>query len=430
MQRKHLNWTTAVVILLLAIAAVWFFHFRHPAKKAPTAPRGTPVSAVAAKLADVPVYIDSLGTVTPTRTVTVITQVNGILDSVDFKEGQLVHRGQVIARIDSRALEAQLVQAQGMLTHDQAALANAQLDLQRYRQLIKVGSITQQTLDTQVATVNEDQGTVVSDTGNVQNLQVQVSYCTITSPVDGVVGLRLVDPGNYVTTASTTGVAVITQLQPATVVYAVPEDYLGQIRQAMSRGTVAVLAYDRDKKTLLTQGTLMALDNQVDTSTGTIKVKAEFPQSGNTLFPNQFVNARMQADTLKQIPVIPTAAIQHGTNGDFVFVVGAGGKVALRNVKAGPVSGDNTAILDGGVKAGEQVVTDGADKLDNGSVVRVVAAAPVRASASTGSSDAAASSMTAATEASSPASAPGSSNATASSTTAATEASSASAASN
>ncbi len=397
MKRHHLNWTAAVVIVLLAVVAVWFFHFRHPAQKAPATPRGTPVSAVAAKLADVPVYIDSLGTVTPTRTVTVITQVNGILDSVDFKEGQFVHRGQVIARIDSRALEAQLVQAQGTLTHDKAALANAQLDLQRYRQLIKVGSITQQTLDTQVATVNEDQGTVVSDTGNVKNLQVQVSYCTITSPVDGVVGLRLVDPGNYVTTASTTGVAVITQLQPATVVYAVPEDYLGQIRQAMSRGAVAVLAYDRDKKTLLARGSLLAVDNQVDTSTGTIKVKAEFPQSGDALFPNQFVNARMQADTLNQIPVIPTAAIQHGTNGDFVFVVGTGGKVALRNVKAGPVSGDNTAILDGGVKAGERVVTDGADKLDNGSVVRVVAAAaPARASAASSAAAASASSAAAA----------------------------------
>ena len=397
MKRHHLNWTAAVVIVLLAVVAVWFFHFRHPAQKAPATPRGTPVSAVAARLADVPVYIDSLGTVTPTRTVTVITQVNGILDSVDFKEGQFVHRGQVIARIDSRALEAQLVQAQGTLTHDKAALANAQLDLQRYRQLIKVGSITQQTLDTQVATVNEDQGTVVSDTGNVKNLQVQVSYCTITSPVDGVVGLRLVDPGNYVTTASTTGVAVITQLQPATVVYAVPEDYLGQIRQAMSRGAVAVLAYDRDKKTLLARGSLLAVDNQVDTSTGTIKVKAEFPQSGDALFPNQFVNARMQADTLNQIPVIPTAAIQHGTNGDFVFVVGTGGKVALRNVKAGPVSGDNTAILDGGVKAGERVVTDGADKLDNGSVVRVVAAAaPARASAASSAAAASASSAAAA----------------------------------
>jgi multidrug efflux system membrane fusion protein len=397
MKRHHLNWTAVVVIVLLAVVAVWFFHFRHPAQKAPATPRGTPVSAVAARLADVPVYIDSLGTVTPTRTVTVITQVNGILDSVDFKEGQFVHRGQVIARIDSRALEAQLVQAQGTLTHDKAALANAQLDLQRYRQLIKVGSITQQTLDTQVATVNEDQGTVVSDTGNVKNLQVQVSYCTITSPVDGVVGLRLVDPGNYVTTASTTGVAVITQLQPATVVYAVPEDYLGQIRQAMSRGAVAVLAYDRDKKTLLARGSLLAVDNQVDTSTGTIKVKAEFPQSGDALFPNQFVNARMQADTLNQIPVIPTAAIQHGTNGDFVFVVGTGGKVALRNVKAGPVSGDNTAILDGGVKAGERVVTDGADKLDNGSMVRVVAAAaPARPSAASAATASPASSAAAA----------------------------------
>ncbi|WGS48083.1 efflux RND transporter periplasmic adaptor subunit [Paraburkholderia sp. D15] len=386
MKRTNLKWPALAVLVLLIVVAVWLLVFRHPARKAPAAPPGTPVSAVAAKLADVPVYIDSLGTVTPTRTVTVITQVNGILDSVDFKEGQFVRRGQVIARIDSRALEAQLVQAQGTLTHDKAALANAQLDLQRYRQLIKVGSITQQTLDTQVATVNEDQGTVVSDTGNVKNLQVQVSYCTIVSPVDGVVGLRLVDPGNYVTTTSTTGLAVITQLQPATIVYAVPEDYLGQIRRAMSRGAVAVLAYDRDKKTLLSHGTLLAVDNQVDTTTGTIKVKAEFPQSGDTLFPNQFVNARMQADTLNQIPVIPTAAIQHGTNGDFVFVVGAGNKVALRNVKSGPVSGDNTAILDGGVKAGERVVTDGADKLDNGSTVRVVAATPAGASGASGAS--------------------------------------------
>ncbi|ASL42220.1 Multidrug resistance protein MdtA [Burkholderia sp. AD24] len=426
MKRTHLKWPALVVLVLLIVLAVWLLFFRHPARKAPAVPPGTPVSAVAAKLADVPVYIDSLGTVTPTRTVTVITQVNGILDSVDFKEGQLVHRGQVIARIDSRALEAQLVQAQGTLTHDKAALANAQLDLQRYRQLIKVGSITQQTLDTQLATVNEDQGTVVSDTGNVKNLQVQVSYCTITSPVDGVVGLRLVDPGNYITTTSTTGVAVITQLQPATIVYAVPEDYLGQIHRAMSRGAVAVLAYDRDKKTLLSHGTLLAVDNQVDTATGTVKVKAEFPQSGDALFPNQFVNARMQADTLKQIPVIPTAAIQHGTNGDFVFVVGAGNKVALRNVKAGPVSGDNTAILDGGVKAGEQVVTDGADKLDNGSAVRVVAATPAgasagasgasgaNASASASASDAAASSATGAASASNASGASGASSAAAS----------------
>lgn len=363
-------WAIVVIVIVLAVAAAILLHGR---KKPAPAPVATPVSASAAKLADVPVYIDALGTVVPTRTVTVMTQVNGILASVDFKEGQHVKAGQVIARIDSRALEAQLVQAQGTLLHDQAALANARLDLTRYQQLIKAGSITQQTLDTQVATVQEDEGTVKADTGNVQNLQVQVGYCTITSPVDGVVGLRLVDPGNYVATTSTTGIAVITQLQPATVVYAVPEDYLGQIHGAMSRGPVPVFAYDRDKKHLLATGTVLALDNQVDTSTGTVKLKAIFPSSGDTLFPNQFVNARMQADTLNQVPVIPTTAIQHGSNGDFVFVVGAAGKVTLRNIKSGPAYHDDTAILDGGIKPGEQVVTDGADKLDNGSLVKVVA---------------------------------------------------------
>ena len=360
------------VVLLLVLAVIVFLHF-HNAKKPVAPPPATPVTAVAAKLANVPVYIDALGTVTPTRTITVVTQVNGILNTVNFKEGQRVKAGQVIATIDSRALEAQLLQAQGTLAHDQAALANARLDLVRFQQLIKVGSITQQTLDTQVATVQEDEGTVKSDAGNVKNLQVQVSYCTITSPVDGVVGLRLVDPGNYVTTAATTGVAVITQLSPATVVYAVPEDYLGQIHQAMARGAVPVTAFDRDKKNLLATGTLLALDNLVDTATGTVKVKATFPTGADTLFPNQFVNARMQADTLNQVPVVPTAAIQHGSNGDFVFVVGANNKVTLRNVKSGPSYQDDTTILDNGIKPGEQVVTDGADKLDTGSLVKVVA---------------------------------------------------------
>jgi len=376
-------------------------------------------------------------------------------------------------------------------------------DLARYRELIKVGSTTQQTLDTQASLVQQLQGTVASDQGSVQNLEVQVSYCTITSPVDGVVGLRLVDPGNYVTTTATTGIAVITQMTPATVVFAVPEDDLGAINQAMAKGAVTVLAYDRNKHNLLATGALLALDNQVDTSTGTIKVKAQFDDSGKALFPNQFVNARLKADTLTQITVVPTRAIQHGSNGDFVFVVvdpgnyvttasttgiavitqmtpatvvfavpeddlgainqamakGAvtvlaydrnkhnllgtgsllaldnqvdtstgtikvkaqfddsgkalfpnqfvnarlkadtltqitvvptraiqhgskgdfvfvvvdpGNKVSLRNVKTGPATGDVSAILDNGVKQGEQVVTEGADKLDDGSAVKVV----------------------------------------------------------
>lgn len=369
-KRRTFAWLAGVVLVVLAIVlGLHFFTAQHKGKPAPT---GEPVAVVPVALQDVPVYIDALGTVTPTRSVTVVSQVDGILSSVEFKEGQHVSKGQVIARIDDRALKAQLAVAKGTLAHDQAVLSNAQRDLARYRDLVKAGSTSQQTLDTQAALVQEQQGTVAADQGNVQNLEVQLSYCTITSPVDGVVGLRLVDPGNYVTTTSTTGIVVITQMNPATVVFAVPEDDLGSIDQAMARGSVTVLAYDRNKKTLLATGSLLALDNQVDTSTGTIKVKAQFDDAGDALFPNQFVNARLKADTLSQVAVVPTWAIQHGSKGDFVFVVN-GDKAALRNVKTGPSMGDVSAILDNGVKPGEQVVTEGADKLDDGSPVKVVA---------------------------------------------------------
>jgi membrane fusion protein, multidrug efflux system len=359
------------VLLVLLAAALWFYREsgQHKGKPALLA---EPVAVAAVTLQDMPVYIDALGTVTPTRSVTVVTQVNGILASVEFEEGQQVRKGQVIARIDDRALKAQLAVARGTLAHDSALLSNAQRDLARFRELIKVGSTSQQTLDTQASLVQQQQGTVAADQGSVQNLEVQLSYCTISSPVDGVVGLRLVDPGNYVTTASTTGIAVITQMRPATVVFAVPEDDLGAIHQAMAKGPVTVLAYDRNKHNLLGTGLMLALDNQVDTSTGTIKVKAQFDDSGNALFPNQFVNARLKADTLSQVPVTPTTAIQHGSKGDFVFVVN-GDKASLRNIKAGPAMGDVTAILDNGLKPGEQVITEGADKLDDGSPVKVVA---------------------------------------------------------
>ncbi len=370
-RRTVIRWILLGLLVAALALGAWLLLFR-PAPRTPPVAPATPVSAVAVRVTDVPVFIDALGTVIPTRTVTVMTQVNGILTSVDFKEGQFVKQGQVIARIDSRALEAQLAEAQGNLARDQAALANARLDLVRYQNLIKTGSITQQTLDTQAATVREGAGTVQADAGLVKNLQVQVDYCTIRSPVDGVVGLRQVDPGNYVTTTSTTGIAVITQLQPATIVFSVPEDDLGRIRNAMAAGPVAVLAFDRDNQAQLAAGTLLALDNQVDTATGTFKVKAEFPQSGNVLFPNQFVNVRMQASTLRDARVIPTAAIQHGSTGDFVFVVGADSRAILRNVKAGPTQGTDTAILDQGVATGERVVTDGADKIDKGTLLKVV----------------------------------------------------------
>lgn len=370
-RRRTFAWVVGALLVVALLIGLGMHLFGGAHKNKPVSP-GEPVAAVPVALQDVPVYIDALGTVTPTRSVTVVTQVDGILSSVEFKEGQHVSKGQVIARIDDRALKAQLAVAKGTLAHDQAVLSNAQRDLARYRDLVKAGSTSQQTLDTQASLVQQQQGTVAADQGNVQNLDVQLSYCTITSPVDGVVGLRLVDPGNYVTTASTTGIVVITQMNPANVVFAVPEDDLGAINQALARGSVTVLAYDRNKQSLLATGSLLALDNQVDTSTGTIKVKAQFDDSGNALFPNQFVNARLKADTLSQIAVVPTRAIQHGSKGDFVFVVN-GNKASLRTIKTGPSTGDVSAVLDNGVKAGEQVITEGADKLDDGSAVKVVA---------------------------------------------------------
>jgi membrane fusion protein, multidrug efflux system len=357
-------------LTLLGLLAWW--RLLAPGHDRPSVPSGEPVAAVAVALQDIPVYIDALGTVTPTRSVSVTTQVNGILASVEFQEGQAVRQGQVIARIDDRAIKAQLDQARGVLAHDQAVLDNARRDLARYRELIKAGSVSQQTLDTQVASVRQLAGTVAADQGAVRNLEVQLDYCTITSPVEGVVGLRQVDPGNYVSTASNTPIAMITQMRPAMVVFAVPEDDLGRIHQAMGRGNVKVLAYDRDKRDLLASGTLLALDNQVDPATGTVKAKARFDQSGNGLFPNQFVNARLEADILHQVPVVPTRAIQHGSQGDFLFIA-EGQKAVLRHVRSGPAGNDVTAILEAGVKAGEQVITEGADKLDDGSPIKVVA---------------------------------------------------------
>jgi membrane fusion protein, multidrug efflux system len=370
-KRHSFGLMIGLLVVVLVAGGLWFYLASNGHKAKPFS-SAEPVTAAAVSLQDVPVYIDALGTVTPTLSITVTTQVDGILSAVEFKEGQRVRKGQVIARIDDRALKAQLAQAKGILAHDQAVLSNAQHDLARYRELIKAGSVSQQTLDTQTSTVKQQSGTVASDLGNVQNLEVQVSYCTIISPVDGVVGLRLVDPGNYVTSTGTSGIVVITQMDPATVVFAVPEDDLGAINQAMAKGAVTVLAYDRNKNNLLATGTLLALDNQVNTSTGTVNVKARFDSSGDALFPNQFVNARLKADTLLQVPVVPTRAIQHGSKGDFVFVV-QGAKASLRTIKSGPANGEFTAVLDNGVKVGEQVITEGADKLDDASAVKVVA---------------------------------------------------------
>ena len=339
----------------------------------------TPVTIGTVTRADVPLQLDALGTVTPRATVTVKTQVNGTLEAMLVKEGQRVKAGQPIARIDSRALRAQLLEAQGTLEHDEALLANARADLTRYESLIDGGSISHQTLDTQRATLRQYQGTVKADQGSVANLQVQVGYCEIVAPMDGTIGLLSTDAGNYVTTSDTTGIATITSDSPTTVVYALPEDKMGDVVDAFhDKGALPVEIFARDKRTVLDHATLAAIDNQADTTTGTVKLKASAPNRDGRLFPNRFVNVRMTVGTLRDALTVPTVAIQHGASGDFVLTLSAvdakqgEGKVALRHVTAGVAYNDATVIEQGGLKAGDTIVLDGADKLDDGSAVKIV----------------------------------------------------------
>jgi multidrug efflux system membrane fusion protein len=376
------NRSSRRVLLVAGVAAVgvivWqaYAAFHKPAR--PPA-QETPVTIGTVKRADVPLQLDALGTVTPRATVTVKTQVNGTLEAVLVKEGQRVKAGQPIARIDSRALRAQLLEAQGTLEHDEALLANAQADLKRYETLIDGGSISRQTLDTQRATLRQYQGTVKADQGSVANLQVQVGYCDIVAPMDGTIGLLSTDAGNYVTTSDTTGIATITSDSPTTVVYALPEDRMGDVVDAFhDKGALPVEIFARDKRTVLDHATLAAIDNQADTTTGTVKLKASAPNAGGKLFPNRFVNVRMTVGTLNDALTVPTVAIQHGASGDFVLTLAStdvtkgAGKVALRRVTAGVAYNDATVIEQGNLKAGDAIVLDGADKLDDGSAVKIV----------------------------------------------------------
>jgi multidrug efflux system membrane fusion protein len=369
-QRFWIIGAALLLILVVVAAGVYLLMASRPWKTA--GPAVTAVSATTVGTADVPVYVDALATVTPIRTVTLQAQVSGVLTAVDFKEGQPVRAGQVIATIDQRALRAQLRRAQGVLARDRAGLDGARLELAHYQGLIKSGSIAQQTLDTQVALVTQGAGSVMADEGSVANLQVQLDDTTIRSPIAGTVGLRLVDAGNYVVAGASPGIAVITQSAPVTLVFSIPEDDLAQVHRAIAAGPVVVDAFDRNNAALLARGQLLALDNQVDTASRTVRAKALFVKDAPALIPNQFVDARMQVDTLKQVPVVPTQAIQHGAKGDFVFVADATGKAQLRNIQSGPVAGDSTAVINAAVKPGEVVVTAGAGKLDQGAPLRIV----------------------------------------------------------
>jgi len=336
----------------------------------------TPVVGAPASLGNVDIVMSGLGTVTPLRTVTVRSRVDGELTRVLFQEGQAVKEGELLAEIDPRSYQVALEQAQGQLAKDVALLENARLDLERYRALFKQDSIAKQQVDTQVSLVRQYEGAVRVDRSQIDNVKLQLSYTKITAPVAGRVGLRLVDQGNIVRAGDANGLVVITQLQPVAVLFTVPQDSVPVVMRRMQSGEkIPVEAWDREQRLKLADGELVSADNQVDPATGTVKLKAQFGNDDFALFPNQFVNVRMKLDRLVDVVVIPSAAVQRGAQGLFVYVVRPDNTVAQRVVKLGPAEGLRVAVSEGLV-AGDVVVVDGMDRLRPGAQVEVAGARP------------------------------------------------------
>ena len=336
---------------------------------------GSTVGIATAKQADIPVLLDALGTVTPAANVTVRPQVSGVLTAVLFKEGQMVKAGDLLATIDPRAYEMALAQAQGARMRDEAQLAAAKVTVQRYRTLLAQDSIARQEVDTQVALVAQLEGTLAIDRANEGTARVNLSYCRITAPMAGRVGLRPVDAGNYVAAGDAGGVAVITQVAPIDVTFAVPQDRVPEIQERVTNGArLPVSAFDRTRTRQLAEGMFSTLDNLVDTTTGTLKAKARFANADGRLFPNQFVNVQILLRTISAAVVVPVTALRHGPGGDFVYVLQPDRTVQLRKVTRGDASVENVVIATG-LKAGEQVVTEGADRLKDGARVQTSAGA-------------------------------------------------------
>jgi len=373
-RRPVARWAWLVAVLLV-IAGGWLFFAQRPATRSSTVKASPPVGLVpvataSARQGDIGAYIDALGTVTPVYTVTVTSRVQGQIMSVNYREGQMVHKGDSLVEIDPRPYEAALTQAEGQLAHDQAVLNEARIDLDRYKAALDRNAIAKQQYDDQVQVVLQGEGTVKNDQGTLENAKVNLAYCHIASPIDGRVGLRLVDPGNIVQANSTTALVVITQLQPITVIFSVAEDYLPQIQEQLRQGhRMTVDAFDREQTKKIAAGALLTLDNQIDTTTGTVRLKAIFPNENNALFPSQFVNAHLLVETQHGATLIPTAAIQRNAQGAFVYVVGTDQIAAMRSITVGTTDGNVASVV--GLNSGTVVAVSGFDKLQDGIKVAV-----------------------------------------------------------
>jgi membrane fusion protein, multidrug efflux system len=361
------------VIPLIVIAVAGVFVNRTFQKKTNSAqaiaPSGTRVVTAAAKKGNQPIYLTGLGTVTAFNTVTVRTRVDGQIMNFAVSEGQMVSAGDLIAEIDPRPFQVQLMQAEGQKEKDEAILANAKIDLERYKILYGQDSIPKQQLDTQVSTVNQLEATLKADQAAIDNAKLQLIYAHITSPIPGRIGLRQVDPGNIVHATDENGIAVITQLQPISVIFNIPQDDVPEVMKKLAADQPLIVdAYDRDLKNKIATGSLLTVDNQADVSTGTVRFKATFANLDNALFPNQFVNARLLVNVRRGVVLIPAAAIQRGPESTFVFVVNEDDTVEMRNVSVGPIERD-VAMIERGLSVGEVVVTQGVDKLQHGTRV-------------------------------------------------------------